>query len=554
MDWKKKNGAIVLLVVLISITMFVAPSLAQAPAYCSNNQWDKGLGELGVDCGDVCALPCPPATPLSCNNLRWDVGEEWTDCGGICSIPCPLTTPSTLQIPSTCSNGIKDSNEEGVDCGPVCNKACPPPTPTPPGTPTTPSAPGSGSGGGRKPIIQQCPPPKCVFNWTTGNWSVCIGGIQTRSIRNVGTCPDDCETDVYKKPPVTRPCVEPASCFDSIKNQDESDVDCGGICVAQNQKCKIGQLCAGKDTNCWSEYCDPATGRCATKPTCDDKILNQGEVAVDCGGPCQPCSKPPSCTDGIRNGDETGVDCGGSCQPCAPTCYDGIKNGGETDIDCGGPCVAQGKRCDNYQRCNINEDCKEELTCTNGICSKKEVIVMPLPTSWWGIFLAFLWSFWWIILLAILLIILALAGYHYYETHNVEEIPLPPSPVKELELPPFPVVVPVTEEVLPPLVIFPTITAPEKPLRQRHYRELLLPLYIEKEKYKQILEDMPLLSSMLLKKENEIFQDMHDIHHHKSVDIKRLRDDIEEIYKRLTFMDHFLFEEGKKRHRVRFEE
>src|SRR3989338_279140 len=47
-----------------------------------------------------------------------------------------------------------------------------------------------------------------------------------------------------------------ASCFDGIRNQDETDVDCGGQC----------QACA----------------------TCSDGIRNQGETAIDCGGPCQP--------------------------------------------------------------------------------------------------------------------------------------------------------------------------------------------------------------------------------------------------------------------------
>ncbi|NNF34899.1 MAG: T9SS type A sorting domain-containing protein [Saprospiraceae bacterium] len=49
-------------------------------------------------------------------------------------------------------------------------------------------------------------------------------------------------------------------------------------------------------------------------PTCDDGIQNQDETGVDCGGVCPAC---PTCTDGIQNGDEEGIDCGGSdCAPC----------------------------------------------------------------------------------------------------------------------------------------------------------------------------------------------------------------------------------------------
>jgi len=49
------------------------------------------------------------------------------------------------------------------------------------------------------------------------------------------------------------------------------------------------------------------------KESCDDGELNQDETAIDCGGVCTPC---PSCSDGILNQDETAIDCGGSCTLC----------------------------------------------------------------------------------------------------------------------------------------------------------------------------------------------------------------------------------------------
>jgi hypothetical protein len=50
------------------------------------------------------------------------------------------------------------------------------------------------------------------------------------------------------------------------------------------------------------------------KISCFDGIKNGDETDVDCGGTCNPC---PTCDDGIKNGDETGIDCGGSlCEPC----------------------------------------------------------------------------------------------------------------------------------------------------------------------------------------------------------------------------------------------
>ena len=57
------------------------------------------------------------------------------------------------------------------------------------------------------------------------------------------------------------------------------------------------------------------------EPTCFDGIMNQDETGIDCGGICATnyglvCSVADSCFDGIMNQDETGVDCGGVCMPC----------------------------------------------------------------------------------------------------------------------------------------------------------------------------------------------------------------------------------------------
>eukprot|EP00121_Abeoforma_whisleri_P010692 Awhi_evm1s9864 len=57
-------------------------------------------------------------------------------------------------------------------------------------------------------------------------------------------------TYVYTQP------VNP-KCVDGIKNQDETDTDCGGVCDA----CQ----------------------------TCFDNILNQDETEIDCGGVCGQC-------------------------------------------------------------------------------------------------------------------------------------------------------------------------------------------------------------------------------------------------------------------------
>lgn len=47
--------------------------------------------------------------------------------------------------------------------------------------------------------------------------------------------------------------------------------------------------------------------------SCFDGIMNQDETSVDCGGVCEACE---SCFDSVQNQDETSIDCGGVCDPC----------------------------------------------------------------------------------------------------------------------------------------------------------------------------------------------------------------------------------------------
>ncbi len=128
------------------------------------------------------------------------------------------------------------------------------------------------------------------------------------------------------------------SCDDGILNQDEEDIDCGGVCRA----CPVEETCFDDIQNQGETGVD-CGGPCDACPTCVDGIQNQGETAIDCGGPCQACA---TCNDGLQNGDEEDVDCGGPCQAC-PTCSDGIQNQDEEDIDCGGPSCAPCPTCED---------------------------------------------------------------------------------------------------------------------------------------------------------------------------------------------------------------
>jgi len=59
------------------------------------------------------------------------------------------------------------------------------------------------------------------------------------------------------KPVEIRSCIPAPTCNDSIKNQDETDIDCGGSICPQ---CEDGKICK-TDNDCINK-CDPSTNRC----------------------------------------------------------------------------------------------------------------------------------------------------------------------------------------------------------------------------------------------------------------------------------------------------
>jgi len=61
----------------------------------------------------------------------------------------------------------------------------------------------------------------------------------------------------------------------------------------------------------WWKY-SASLDTCPVQPTCSDGIQNQDETSIDCGGVCGSC-EPAECSDGLVSGDEEGIDCGGSC-------------------------------------------------------------------------------------------------------------------------------------------------------------------------------------------------------------------------------------------------
>ncbi len=165
------------------------------------------------------------------------------------------------------------------------------------------------------------------------------------------------------------------SCSDGIKNQNETDIDCGGIC----SKCQDGGGCL-VDSDCDSGNC--SSGKCSSQqaPSCDDSVQNQDETDVDCGGQkCTACEEGKRCSIDDDCTGELSCEQGKCVSECVSDC-DG-KCGGASD-GCGGTCdqCPSGQWCDTQQCkvCNLDSHCGQSCVdcsshdtnkaCINGSC------------------------------------------------------------------------------------------------------------------------------------------------------------------------------------------
>lgn len=254
----------------------------------------KNQDETDVDCGGVRCNAC--AFDKSC--------AQDADCQSLNCDKATFTCKMPLQA-GTCVDGIKNQDETDADCGGSTCPACP--------------------------VDKEC----------------------TRN--------EDCATSTCNT--ATNKCVEPMqnpTCSDSVKNQDETDTDCGGAACPD---CALGKLCT-TNTDCATNYCDAVSKKCENPPvaeTCNDNIKNQDETDVDCGGTkCSACLEMKACTQ-ASDCQSSNCDVGKSDKCVAvnvATCADGIKNQDESDLDCGGSCPA----------CNIGQQCQRPSDCSNMIC------------------------------------------------------------------------------------------------------------------------------------------------------------------------------------------
>lgn len=306
----------------------------QTPADCPQ----AGSGCYLRECvGGVCGLrEAPAGTPVAsqvegdCQRVvcdasgssvtepdEGDVFHDGNECSAdLCGADGSSNPPVAERTP--CSAGVCDGQGSCVDC--VIDDDC---------------------GGTDRCISKQCVPATC------GNGQLdpgetdtdCGGSLCPRCDTGAG-CEGDadckskvCDGDVCQAP----------SCEDGELNGSESDVDCGG--ASGCERCDTGKLCA-QPGDCVDGVCGCEGAGCTPRckaPTCVDGVKNGDEWAIDCGPACpgacdplEPCEEASNCASGVC--EELG--CPDTTMSCcqAPTCSDGVKNQGEMQIDCGGPC------------------------------------------------------------------------------------------------------------------------------------------------------------------------------------------------------------------------
>ena len=144
---------------------------------------------------------------------------------------------------------------------------------------------GGGAGGQGYAGVEDLTLEICQEDWICSDWiplECPIENIQTRSCTDANEC-----LTFHQRPDLNQSCIYLGTCDDEVSNQDETDIDCGGLIC---EPCEIGKTCKF-DFDCYSGFCNPENNTCAY-PTCNDEYKNQNEEGIDCGGPCPPCERP----------------------------------------------------------------------------------------------------------------------------------------------------------------------------------------------------------------------------------------------------------------------
>lgn len=139
----------------------------------------------------------------------------------------------------------------------------------------------------------------CINN----TWTNCTGGI-TPLFENLanGTCSnqvdDDCDGKVDSE---EEDCVIVNLCISRQRDFDETGIDCGGPTCPP---CPVGQGCNVTFDCQQGLTCSGFVCSAIAVESCFDGVQNQNETGIDCGGVCAPCvvAPPPNITDSDNDG------------------------------------------------------------------------------------------------------------------------------------------------------------------------------------------------------------------------------------------------------------
>ena len=185
-------------------------SIAQISSLCN------GADEFGIKC------------PGTANNEKYNCifGDEANKTFKISGL-----IHSGIQQQSFCGDGIVNNGESCSNC-PADAGSCP----TSSGSSTSGGGGGSGGGGsGGGGLVYVC-----NQDWQCDQWTDCVDGFQTRKCNFVKAAQHAQESAcpaIGNAPVSTQKCEIPQqnalaleTCNDGIKNQNEDNVDCGGVC------------------------------------------------------------------------------------------------------------------------------------------------------------------------------------------------------------------------------------------------------------------------------------------------------------------------------------
>ena len=359
------------------------------PSHCLDGKLTGD--ETSVDCGgSSCSRRCPPGAsclvdsdcmsndcfeglcvPLTCHNGKRDFNETDVDCGGGFCRPCSLS--GQCRLDSDCLSGMCSefsSKCQPPECATHCGGPC---DPCPDSTPC--SSDGDCLSGFCYGETSDPAALAKAFNLLqdarTGNFvfldaarGVCLPS-RCQSKCGKGDCPgcatgEKCSSDAEcasgSCDPIKLIC-HASSCFNSVKDDEETDVDCGGPmcppCTLSSQSCVVNSDCASNECSNTKHKCIPLS--------CFNLLKDNKETDVDCGGSeCNACEF-------MGAGCKVDEDCAESfsCSPndkvCIPsTCFNGLRDSNEVDVDCG--LAACGVPCKDGSVCNVATDC------ASGIC------------------------------------------------------------------------------------------------------------------------------------------------------------------------------------------